>query len=66
MSRNRLSLPLSLLLLVSLATLAVAAPPVRTLIQGAPIQGTNGIAVGPDGNLYVTSVEGREIVVMVV
>ncbi len=37
---------------------------VRVLTRGAPIQGSNGIAVGPDGKLYVTSVSGREIVVM--
>ena len=37
---------------------------VRELAHGAPIAGTNGLAVGPDGLLYVTSVSGREIVVM--
>lgn len=42
----------------------LAHPSVRVLTRGAPIQGTNGIAVGPDGKLYVTSVSGREIVVM--
>ncbi len=36
----------------------------KILVDGADIAGTNGIAVGPDGQLYVTSVSGREIVVM--
>ncbi len=62
---KNLRLPILLLLLGGLvAAAALANPPVRVLSRGAPIQGSNGIAVGPDGNLYVTSVVGREIVVM--
>jgi glucose/arabinose dehydrogenase len=33
-------------------------------VQGSPIHGTNGLNFGPDGNLYVASVWGLEIVVM--
>ncbi len=36
----------------------------KTLVKGASIQGANGIEVGPDGNLYIASVNGQEIVVM--
>lgn len=36
----------------------------KILVKGAPISGTNGIDIGPDGNLYVASVNGQEIVVM--
>ncbi|MBP1608821.1 MAG: hypothetical protein H6Q04_1056 [Acidobacteria bacterium] len=35
---------------------------VRTLVKGSPIHGSNGIFIGPDGNLYVASVGGHEIV----
>ncbi|MEM7587032.1 MAG: SMP-30/gluconolactonase/LRE family protein [Acidobacteriota bacterium] len=65
-----LRLPSALVLVIALAASSLfAAPPlladnVRILTRGAPIQGSNGIAVGPDGKLYVTSVSGREIVVM--
>ncbi len=34
---------------------------VRTLAQGAPIHGHNGLYFGPDGNLYLASVGGNEI-----
>lgn len=37
---------------------------VTVLVTGAPIHGANGIYVGPDGNLYIASVGGREILVM--
>jgi sugar lactone lactonase YvrE len=37
---------------------------IRPLVRGAAIQSTNGIAVGPDGNLYVATVFGREIAVV--
>ncbi len=54
--------------LLPLLCLALAAPTlatgVRVLVDGAPIQGSNGLAVGPDGLLYVASVGGREIVVV--
>jgi sugar lactone lactonase YvrE len=36
----------------------------RVIAKGAPIHGANGINFGPDGNLYIASVAGREIVVM--
>ena len=36
----------------------------KTLVKGALIKGTNGLDVGPDGNLYIASVNGQEIVVM--
>ncbi|MDH3244789.1 MAG: right-handed parallel beta-helix repeat-containing protein, partial [Saprospiraceae bacterium] len=34
------------------------------LARGAILKGANGIDIGPDGNLYIASVIGREIVVM--
>ncbi len=37
---------------------------VRRLVRGAAIQSTNGIDVGPDGNLWVATVFGREIAVV--
>jgi len=37
---------------------------VRVLVEGAPIHGTNGVMFGPDGNLYVASALGKEIIVM--
>jgi len=37
---------------------------VKEFIQGAKIDGTNGLRIGPDGNLYIASVFGHEIVVM--
>lgn len=61
---KHLRLPILLIVGGLMAAAALADPPVRVLSRGAPIQGTNGIAVGPDGHLYVTSVAGREIVVM--
>ena len=36
----------------------------KTLIKGAALNAANGLDVGPDGNLYVASVNGQEIVVM--
>lgn len=36
----------------------------KVLARGAALHGANGIDVGPDGNLYVGSVLGLEIVVM--
>ncbi len=36
----------------------------KTLVKGSPLKGANGIDVGPDGNLYIASVVGQEIVVM--
>ncbi|MGB5227622.1 MAG: hypothetical protein WBN55_05120 [Eudoraea sp.] len=36
----------------------------ETFIQGSPISGANGIDIGPEGNLYIASVTGQEIVVM--
>ncbi len=34
------------------------------LANGATLHGANGIDIGPDGNLYIASVVGQEIVVM--
>lgn len=74
--KNRI---LTLLLLVTLALAACqpvimpaeqakqVAPetePPTILVQGAPFHGANGINFGPDGNLYIASVDGDEIVVM--
>ena len=39
-----------------------AAPTI--LVKGAPFHGANGINFGPDGNLYIASVSGDEIIVM--
>jgi sugar lactone lactonase YvrE len=36
----------------------------RMIAKGAALHGTNGIRFGPDGNLYIASVIGREIIVM--
>jgi len=36
----------------------------RVIAKGGPIHGADGIIVGPDGNLYITSAFGQEIVVM--
>jgi sugar lactone lactonase YvrE len=37
---------------------------VEELVSGAPFHGTNGLKVGPDGNLYVGSVLGGEILIL--
>jgi sugar lactone lactonase YvrE len=37
---------------------------VEELIKGAPFHGTNGLKVGPNGNLYVGSVLGGEILIL--
>ena len=36
----------------------------RVIANGATLHGANGIRFGPDGNLYIASVAGREIIVM--
>ncbi|WP_235537753.1 hypothetical protein [Sediminicola sp. YIK13] len=36
----------------------------KTLVEGASLNGANGLDVGPDGNLYVASVSGQNITVM--
>ena len=36
----------------------------KTLATGAALHAANGIEIGPDGNLYVASVNGQEIAVM--
>ena len=36
----------------------------KTLVKGAALNAANGIDVGPDGNLYIASVNGQEIAVM--
>ena len=55
------------LVLMLIAGAAFADPPgwqVRTLTHGAEVQGTNGLAVGADGYLYIGSVVSRQIVIM--
>lgn len=37
---------------------------IEVLVKGAPTHGTNGLAFGADGNLYIASVGGHEILVM--
>jgi sugar lactone lactonase YvrE len=37
---------------------------VEILVEGAAIQGANGSTIGPDGNLYVASILGGELVVV--
>lgn len=37
---------------------------VRSLVQGAPIHGANGLYFGPDGNLYIAAVFSNEIIKM--
>jgi hypothetical protein len=39
-------------------------PDLRVIAEGAALHGANGINFGPDGNLYVASVFGTEIVAM--
>lgn len=36
----------------------------KTLVKGAALKAANGIDIGPDGNLYVASVNGQNITVM--
>jgi sugar lactone lactonase YvrE len=36
----------------------------QLLVKGAPIEGSDGLAFGPDGNLYVASHIGRQIAVL--
>lgn len=36
----------------------------KTLVRGASLNAANGIDIGPDGNLYIASVNGQEIIVM--
>jgi len=36
----------------------------KTLVKGAALNAANGIDVGPDGNLYIASVNGQNITVM--
>lgn len=36
----------------------------KTLVRGASLNAANGIDIGPDGNLYIASVTGQEIIVM--
>ena len=37
---------------------------VRVLVDGSPIRGSNGLYFGPDGNLYIASCWGHEIIKM--
>ncbi len=36
----------------------------KVFARGATLKGANGIDIGPDGNLYIASVNGQEIIVM--
>ena len=42
----------------------VAPEDIKVLVQGATLNSANGLAVGPDGLLYIASALGHEIVVM--
>ena len=58
-----------ILLLVTMVSAQAFAQPTGTvtthvLVRGAPIHGSNGVAVDDQGNLYIASVIGREILVM--
>ncbi len=64
MRQPRVLMSLVPALILALAAPALAGTPIRVLVDGAAIQGSNGLAVGPDGLLYVASVAGREIVVV--
>ena len=46
------------------STTAQESAQVQIWVQGSPIHGANGLNFGPDGNLYIASVWGLEIVVM--
>ncbi len=37
---------------------------VRTLVDGSPLHGSNGLYFGPDGNLYIACFGGNEIIKM--
>ncbi len=34
----------------------------KTLVKGAALNAANGIDIGPDGNLYIASVQGQGII----
>jgi len=64
---------LALLIVLLLSVVAVSAQAIersrgtittKVLVRGAPIHGANGLAVDDQGNLYIASVIGREILVM--
>ncbi len=65
-----LAIALGLILVISPVMIAGAQPlergtvTVKKLVRGAPIHGSNGIKIGPDGRLYIASVLGREILIM--
>ncbi len=54
----------SLILLFLFSAAVHAGADVEVLVRGAAISGANGLTVGPDGNLYVTSVLGQSITVL--
>jgi sugar lactone lactonase YvrE len=69
MKKTVLILGIILLLSVTVASAQVLDRPTGTvttkvLVRGAPIHGTNGLAFDDQGNLYVASVLGREILIM--
>ena len=43
---------------------AVGTTTIKELVRGAPIHGTNGLAIDDQGQLYIASAIGREIVAM--
>jgi sugar lactone lactonase YvrE len=58
---------LSLLVLTVLffgACQPLTVPKAEIFANGAPLKSTNGLYFGPDGNLYIGSVGGQEIIVM--
>lgn len=64
---NKLQASLTLILTFAASVASAHRPSdwqVRRLIRGTPIQSTNGIAVGPDGNLYIATAFGRQIAVV--
>lgn len=69
MKASRIILLLVIALLIPVMSIQAQEPAVGTttikeLVRGAPIHGTNGLAVDDQGQLYVASAIGREIVAM--
>lgn len=64
MNQSKVLLAVILSLVVDAAVADTPRWSVRTLVHGAKIQSTNGIAVGPDGHLYIATVFGREIAIV--
>ncbi len=68
MKKVILILGMILLLFAVVSAQAFAKPTgtvtIKELVRGAPIHGSNGMAVDDQGNLFIASVIGREILVM--